>query len=82
VRLLGREPGRDLDIVGYDNCWSWCPQRAFVGSGLGATIEVDWTGIGRTLIGMLTARLAGRAGTTPVRSVVPARLVVPDERAG
>jgi len=77
LRLLGREPGRDVDVVGYGNSWNWCPQRQLAGGGVGATIEADWPGLGTAMVELLAARVAGRAQAL-VQRTVPARLVQPD----
>jgi len=70
-RLLGREPGRDILIVGYDNYWRDCPEQRFEASPPAATIDKDNAGIGRELVRLLAERCAGALPDAPQQRRVP-----------
>jgi len=72
-RRLGRRPGDDILLVGYDNTW-----RAFdVSEPPAATIDKDYCEEGRELANLLHERLTGQLPDMPQIRWVPPRLVVP-----
>jgi DNA-binding LacI/PurR family transcriptional regulator len=74
-RRLGRLPGREILITGYDNLSAACAERAFEPHGLAATVDKDNPAIARTLVELLEARLAGHLPAAGQRRVVPHRLM-------
>ncbi len=71
-RLLGRDPGVDLDVTGYDNYWQGVPERAWAGAVPCATIDKDGVAVGTQLAKVMIDPLRRRD-----RIVVPSRLVIP-----
>lgn len=74
-RQLGRRPGKDVLLVGYDNTW-----QAFgvaEGDAPAATIDKDYRAEGRALANLLHERLTGQLPDTPQIRWLPPRLVVP-----
>jgi DNA-binding LacI/PurR family transcriptional regulator/biotin operon repressor len=74
-RLLGREPGRDILIAGYDHYWAEGGQRCFEPYRPAVTIDKRNDRAGAALAGLLEDRLAGRLGPAPVRHLVTPELV-------
>jgi DNA-binding LacI/PurR family transcriptional regulator len=80
ARLLGRIPGRDIAIVGYDNSWDthlrdWEPYAPC------ATIDQDWASHGDQLATLIDDRMAGRLPLQPQERCVKPRLVVNEAQA-
>ncbi len=75
-RLLGREPNRDVDIVGYDNYWRDVHMRRFEAFEPLATVDKNNQQMGRELVQLLSDRIAGNLPPEPQRRVVAPRLVV------
>ena len=76
--LLGRTPGKDLLVVGYDNYWkdfSPGPWTPFVPA---ATVDKDNTQTGRMLVRLLLDRASGRLPDEPQRWRVEPKLLVTD----
>ncbi len=74
-RRMGRMPGRDVLITGYDHLSSACAERAFEPHGLAATIDKNNADIAAALVELLDARLAGTLPASGQRRVVPHRLI-------
>ena len=74
-RLLGRTPGRDVLVTGYDHLGASCAEQAFEPSGLAATLDKDNPAIAAALITLLDARIANTLPAAPQRVVVPHRLI-------
>ncbi len=75
-RLLGKEPNRDVDIVGYDNYWRDVQMSRFEAVEPLATVDKNNLQMGRELVQLLSSRLAGELPPEPQRRVVAPRLVV------
>ena len=79
-RQLGRRPGEDILLAGYDNTW-----RAFHVSDAdapAATIDKDYRAEGRELANLLHERLTGQLPETPQIRWIPPQLVVPRKENG
>lgn len=75
-RLLGREPNRDVALVGYDNYWLESPEREFESTAPQATVDKMNLKLGAALVELLTDRIAGRLPEAPQCRVVQPQLVV------
>lgn len=73
-RLLGRVPGRDVDVVGYDHYWRECKGRNYEPTPPAATIDKQNVEIGRALVRQLWTSLDAPAAS-PAPIVVPPKLV-------
>lgn len=69
-RLLGRTPGRDIDVAGYDHYWAECKGRAFEPTPPAVTVDKRNVEIGRALGRQLLARIEARPGDTPPPTTV------------
>ena len=76
-RVLGLEPGRDVVIVGYDDCWAQAPERCFEASVPAATINKNNYVIGQRLASLLERRLDGKLPDGPVADLMIPTLVIP-----
>lgn len=74
-RLLGRMPGRDVLITGYDHLGAACFEQAFEAAALSATVDKVNPAIAAALVTLLDARIAGTLPDAPQRVVIPHRLV-------
>ena len=79
LRLLGREPGRDVLLVGYDNTWADSTQRQFETANPAATVDKCNAQIGQELVRLLMDRVEGRLPQGSQRRVVPSRLIVMEQ---
>ena len=75
-RLFGKEPGEDITIVGYDNYWADCFEREWESYQPPITVDKDNFEIGRSLVELLEARVAGKLPGKPQRRTVEPQLVV------
>ncbi len=76
-RILGRTPGKDLLLTGYDNYWQDCPERKLEDITPAATIDKDELGTGRRMTELLLEQMAAPAAK-PIREVRRPALVQPD----
>ncbi|MBT3381284.1 MAG: substrate-binding domain-containing protein [Lentisphaerae bacterium] len=76
-RQLGRRPGKDVLLAGYDNTWQAFDVAAC--DAPAATIDKDYRGEGRELANLLHERLTGQLPDTPQIRWIPPRLVVPGD---
>jgi DNA-binding LacI/PurR family transcriptional regulator len=74
-RRLGREPGRDVRLVGYDNFHRVCPDLAFEPGRPLATVDKRDAALGQALFALLQARVAKALPDTPQRRVLSPELV-------
>lgn len=83
IRLFGKEPNRDIDVVGYDNYWQSAQERTWEESVPLATIDKDNTQLGAQLVDLLAERSKNNdQGDTPlVRLIPPVFIVNHDEVA-
>lgn len=75
-RLHGREPGRDIAIVGYDNYWHDCIERRLEPFAPAATVDKRNAACGRALVDLLLERMSGRLPDAPQRRGVAPELIV------
>jgi DNA-binding LacI/PurR family transcriptional regulator len=75
-RLLGREPNRDVALVGYDNYWLESPEREFEPTAPLATVDKLNLKMGAALIDLLCERIAGKLPAQPQRRVVQPQLTL------
>ncbi len=75
-RLLGKEPGRDVSLVGYDDYWKECEERAFEPCSPQATVSKRTAQIGRELATLLFERTQGSLPAPAQRRVVTPQIVV------
>lgn len=75
-RLLGAVPGKDIQIVGYDNYWEESEARQYEPSLPLATVDKQNPAIGRELADLLIDRIAGRLPAEPQLRVVSPQIVL------
>jgi len=75
-RLMGKEPGRDVLIAGYDGYWRQSPERQLEPSVPVATVDKDNDKVGRELVRLLLARAGGQLPPEPQHVRVEAKLAV------
>ena len=76
-RALGLKPGRDVVIVGYDDCWAQAPERRFESSVPAATINKNNYEIGQRLASLLERRLDGKLPDRCVVDLMVPTFVIP-----
>lgn len=76
LKRCGREPGRDVTVVGYDANWSEAPVRLRCPLPPAASIDKNTLGIGQAMAHLLEDRIAGRLPPAPQVRMVDTRLVV------
>lgn len=76
LRRCGREPGRDVTVVGYDANWTDAPERLRCPLPPAASIDKDTLGIGRAMALLLEDRIAGRLPPEPQVRCLGTRMVV------
>lgn len=81
LRLFGKVPNVDVDIVGYDNTWMDEPSRMFEATGPLATVDKRCDRICQELAALMLDRIGGRLPEMPQRRVVHGDFIelVPDE---
>ena len=76
VRLFGLEPGRDIQIVGYDNYFTDLVDQGIHAATPAATVDKRNPEIGQQMVRLLIDRIEGRLGEEPQARVVEPGLVV------
>lgn len=76
VQRLGKEPQRDVMVVGYDNYWSDVPETKIEPTPPAATVDKRNPEIGAALVDLVEERAAGKLAPEPQRRVVQPELVV------
>ncbi|MGF1635374.1 MAG: substrate-binding domain-containing protein [Phycisphaerae bacterium] len=79
VRRLGLTPGREIDIVGYDNSYPFLRRKYPACPPPAATMDKNNGQIGRALCQLLLDRLEGRLPPEPQLRRIDPTLVVPGE---
>ncbi len=79
-RLLGREPGSDVLIAGYDGYGMGSWERKFEPCGPQVTMDKCHPEIGRALVQLLMDRAAGKLSEQPALRAIKPRLLVLDDR--
>ncbi len=79
-RLLGRQPGSDVLLAGYDayGMTSW--ERRYEPCGPQVTMDKCHPAIGQALVELLMDRVAGKLSEQPALRAIKPRLVILDER--
>ncbi len=75
LRRLGREPNRDIDLVGYDGVWPEVASGRFSDIGPLATIDKRNDRMGAAAVELLLGRMRGQLPPGPQQLVVPPLLV-------
>jgi DNA-binding LacI/PurR family transcriptional regulator/DNA-binding transcriptional regulator YhcF (GntR family) len=75
-RIFGREPGRDIEIVGYDNMWADLKQYEWEPSAPLATVDKRNYECGQELVRLLLARDAGALPVEPRCNLVAPEMIV------
>jgi len=81
LRLFGKVPNVDVDIVGYDHTWSDEPSRMWEATGPLATVDKRCDRICQELSALMLDRIDGRLPEAPQRRVVEGDFIelTPDE---
>ena len=74
-RALGREPGRDVWVAGFDDYWHADSRRRFEPAPPLATVNKHEDILGRGMVELLRDRLAQRLGPAPVRRTFPVEVI-------
>ena len=75
VALFGKEPNKDVLVVGYDNKWSHLKEREFCPYLPFATVDKNNVEVGRALGQLLLDRLGGKLPAEPQLRVVAGHIV-------
>ncbi len=79
-RILGKEPGRDVLIVGYDNYWQQSHDRQWISDIHPlATVDKCNRDCGRELVNLLMARIGGELPDEPQHRRIRPNIVVIDQ---
>ena len=74
-RLLGKRPGEEVEIVGFDNLWQNCWEREFEDYVPPVTVEKHDGRTGSAMVDLLTRRIAGQLAEAPQRVLVETELI-------
>ena len=75
IRLFGKEPHRDITLVGYDNYWRDCSEARVEPARPLATVDKDNRAIGAALVRLVDERQRAPAAAVPQLFLVPPRLI-------
>ena len=75
LRLFGKVPNEDIDIVGYDHTWAEEPSRIWEATGPLATVDKRCDRICQELAALVLDRIDGRLPEMPQRRVVEGEFV-------
>ncbi len=75
LRLFGRIPNEDIDIVGYDHTWADEPSRIWESAGPLATVDKRCDRICQELAALVLDRIDGRLPEMPQRRVVEGEFI-------
>jgi DNA-binding LacI/PurR family transcriptional regulator len=75
-RILGKTPGRDIVLAGYDNCWADCRERRWDDTSPRVTVDKQDRQIGKALATLLFDRIGGGLPPEPQRRMIEQKLVV------
>lgn len=75
LRLFGKVPNEDIDIVGYDHTWAEEPSRIWESTGPLATVDKRCDRICQELAALVLDRIDGRLPEMPQRRVVDGELI-------
>ena len=78
LRRCGREPGRDIEVVGYDAYWGETTQRHRCPVPPAATVDKRNLELGQAMAALLEERIAGRLPAEPQVRLVAPRLIPTD----
>ncbi len=76
LKRCGREPGRDVLVVGYDAVWDECIERLHCPIPPAATVDKRNLEIGRAMVTLLEERVARRLPDGPQTRMIEPRVVV------
>ena len=83
IRLLGKIPNVDVEVVGYDDFWEESPDRRFELVGPLATVDKNNVECGRRLVSLLVERNQNKLPMEPqIRSVKPTLRVLGSKSFG
>jgi len=74
-RLLGREPGRDVDVFGFDAYLADLPLRPLAEGLIQASVDRDNPAIGRALVELAIARSEGTSADEPQLRLIRPTLI-------
>jgi DNA-binding LacI/PurR family transcriptional regulator len=75
LRLFGKVPNVDVDLVGFDNTWADEPSRVFEATGPLATVDKKCERICQELAALMLDRIDGRLPEAPQRRVVDGEFI-------
>ena len=75
LRLFGKIPNKDIDIVGYDHTWAEEPSRIWEAVGPLATVDKRCDRICQELAALVLDRIDGRLPELPQRRVVEGEFI-------
>jgi DNA-binding LacI/PurR family transcriptional regulator len=75
LRRLGKEPNRDIDLVGYDHVWPEVTGSRFSDIGPLATVDKRNDRMGAAVVEVLLGRMRGQLPAEPQQLAVPPELV-------
>lgn len=76
LRLLGKQPGKDVRVLGFDNSYPDDYERQWEHCGPAATMDKNNQRVGQELVDLLLKRINGRLSPEPQCSRIEPRLVV------
>jgi DNA-binding LacI/PurR family transcriptional regulator len=76
LRLFGRQPNAEVDLVGYDHTWGDEPTRLWEDTGPLATVDKRCDRICQELAALMLDRIDGRLDDAPQRRVVTGDFIV------
>jgi DNA-binding LacI/PurR family transcriptional regulator len=79
-RIMGKEAGRDVLVVGYDNYWQDCVERAWEPFAPSATVDKMNAKMGTEMVDLLMQRVEGRLSDEPQLRLIEPKLVVCEGR--
>ncbi len=80
LKLLGRTPGQDVLIAGYDNYWADRADHRFEPTAPDVTVDKHNDQIGAALVQLLLDRVHGKLPDAPQVRLITPELIVPQRR--
>lgn len=76
LKLMGKIPGKDIPVTGYDNFWPICKEREWIDFTPTATISKQNNLLGKAMVDLLLERRNTQPSGKPTRTIITPEIII------